>query len=62
MKAFCLLLLGLNILVLIAAYVSNEYWAHDVCRSAFGLCDYPLAAALAIVACVGMFITVKEID
>ena len=62
MKAFCLLLLGLNILVLVAAYAPTQTWAYDVCRGAFGLCDYPLAAALAVVACVGMFIAVKEIS
>jgi hypothetical protein len=60
MKAFSLLLLGLNGSVLIASYVRTETWSYEVCRNAFGMCDYPLVPALAIIAGVGMFMAVKE--
>jgi len=60
MKAFCLLLLGLSGLILIASYSQPEYWSHAVCRNAFGLCDYPLLVALLIVGCAGLFIAVEE--
>ena len=61
-KAFCLLLLGLNGWVLAASYIRTSYWSYEVCRNAFGMCDYPWVPALAIVASAGLFIVVKEID
>ena len=61
MKSLCLLLLGMNTAVLVAAYMPNRPWAFDICRSAFGLCDYPVPVTLAAAACVGLFIVLKEI-
>ena len=61
-KALCLLLLGLNGSVLAATYIRTSYWSYEVCRNAFGMCDYPWVLALAIVASAGLFIVVKEID
>ena len=62
MKALCLLLLGLNIAVLIATYMPHEYWALNVCRSAFGLCNYPVVLGLGAAAWIGMFVAVKEME
>ena len=62
MKVFCLVLLGLNGSVLAASYIRTSYWSYEVCRNAFGMCDYPWVPALAIVASAGLFIVVKEID
>jgi hypothetical protein len=62
MKAFCLLLLGLNGSVLAASYIRTDHWSYEVCRNAFGMCDHPWALALAIVASAGLFMAMKEID
>jgi hypothetical protein len=62
MKTLCLLLLGLNIVVLVATYMPYESWAFSVCRSSFGLCEYPLLLGLAIIGWAGLFIAVKEME
>ncbi len=62
-RAFCLLLLGLNGAVLAASYIRpSYYWSYEVCRNAFGMCDHPWALALAIVTSAGLFVAVREID
>jgi hypothetical protein len=60
MKAFCILLIALNASVLAASYFRTDTWSYEVCRNAFGLCESPLAVGLALLACAGMFIAVKE--
>lgn len=60
-KAFCMLLLGLDTAVLVASYFKAENWSYEVCRNAFGLCENPLVVALSLLACVGMYITLKEV-
>jgi hypothetical protein len=62
MKALCLLLLGLDIAILVAAYMPYEYWAFNVCRKTLGLCDYPVVLGLGAAAWIGMFIAVKEME
>lgn len=62
MKAACLLMLALNIAALGAAYIPNQTWSYKLCRSAFGMCDYPLVLALGVAAWVAMFIMLKEIN
>ena len=61
MKAFCLLLLGFNGLVFAASYTRYSHWSYEVCRNAFGMCDYPWVIALAIIGCAGLFVAVKEL-
>jgi hypothetical protein len=62
MKALCLLLLGLNGLVLAASFIRTSHWSYEVCRNAFGMCDSPWVVALAIIGCAGLFVAVKELE
>jgi hypothetical protein len=62
MKATCILLLVLNIAALAASYVPSETWAHRVCGTAFGFCDYPWVLAFGVAAWVGIIIMLKEIN
>ena len=61
-RAFCLLLLGLNGWVLAASYIRTERWSYEVCRNSFGMCDHPWVLALAIMASAGLFVAMKKID
>ena len=62
MKAVCLLLLGLNGLVLAASYIRTSHWSYEVCRISFGMCDSPWVVAIMIVGCAGLFVAVKELE
>jgi len=61
-RAFCLLLFGLNGSILAASYIRTEHWSYEVCHKAFGMCDHPWVLAVAVVASAGLFVAMKEAD
>ena len=62
MKTVCLVLIGLNLVVLAASFLSNESWAYQVCRNALGMCDYQMALGIGGLGFVGLFFAMKEMS
>jgi hypothetical protein len=62
MKPLCLLLVALNLFVFAASYCWPQRWADEVCSFAFGLCQYPVALAIGMVASIGLFVIATEFE
>ena len=60
MRTTCLGLLGLNIVVIAAALAPHYSWSYEVCRHAYGLCDYPMPVSFGIAAWVGALCMLQE--
>ena len=62
MKPLCLLLMALNLFVFAASYSWPQNWAYEVCSFAFGICQYPFALAMGMVAWIGLFVVATEFE
>jgi len=62
MKSWCLLLIALDLSVLAAAYFWPQSPAYEVCTYTFGLCQYPFALAVGVVAWVGLYVMASEFE
>jgi hypothetical protein len=61
MKSFCLLAIGVILVVWLASLFSTEAWAYRVCSNAFGMCDYRMALGIGGLGFVGLFFALNEI-
>jgi hypothetical protein len=62
MKPLCLLLVALNLFVFAASFCWPRSWAYEVCSFAFGLCQYPFALAVGMIAWIGLFVAANELE
>jgi hypothetical protein len=59
MKYFFLIVLAVDIVLLAAIHLSNQWWAQQVCVNALGLCDYDTGVQVAGALLVGLLLVMR---